>query len=72
MGQFEKGDGGISGQSAYYTNEKTLEAAKGSATSLFESLQVKPHEVFGYRSEMAKYEVLSDLKIPVGEVKLGK
>ena len=68
----KKGDyvyGGIPGQSAYYTTEETLKSAKGSATSLFQSLQVTPHKIFGYRTEMGKYEVLKDMTVPFGKVK---
>jgi len=61
--------GGIPGQSAYYTDASTLAASGGSRTSLFQSLQVKPHPEFGYRPTMGEYEVLSDMRVPSGTVR---
>jgi RHS repeat-associated protein len=61
--------GGIPGQSAYYTSEQTLASSGLSRESLFQSLQVKPHPVFGYRPQMGVYEVVSDIAVPSGVVR---
>lgn len=51
------------------TDASTLAASGGSRTSLFQSLQVKPHPEFGYRPTMGEYEVLSDMRVPSGTVR---
>lgn len=61
--------GGIPGQSAYYTTEGALTSAGLGRESLFQSLQVTPHPVFGFRPQMGVYEVTSDLSIPSGIVR---
>ncbi|MBL0166275.1 MAG: hypothetical protein IPP85_03640 [Propionivibrio sp.] len=61
--------GGIPGQSAYYTTEGALTSAGLGRESLFQSLQVTPHPVFGYRPQMGVYELTSDLSIPSGIVR---
>ncbi len=61
--------GGIPGQSAYYTTEKTLINSDFSRESLFKSLQVSPHPVFGYREQMGVYEVTKDIYVPSGIVR---
>lgn len=64
-----KAYGGIPGQSAYYTAEMSLANANLSRTSLFQSLQVSPHRVFGHRPQMGVYEVMSDIRVPYGIVR---
>ncbi|EMH4132681.1 PAAR/RHS domain-containing protein [Serratia marcescens] len=49
--------GGAPGQSGFYFNKATLDAAGGSRAKLWESLQVLPHEKFGYRSKIQAYRV---------------
>lgn len=61
--------GGVPGQSAYYTNAQALADAGLSRESLFQSLQVSPHPVFGYRPQMAAYETTSDITVPTGIVR---
>lgn len=58
--------GGLPGQSAYYSNASTLNAAGNSRVSFFESLQVKPHAQFGYRPKIGEYEVVKDMTVPFG------
>ena len=60
--------GGLPGQSAYYTDAATLEAAQGSRSTLFQSLQVAPHPEFGYRPMVGEYEVVDDMAVPSGAV----
>jgi len=60
--------GGIPGQSAYYTNEQALLDAGLNRGSLFQSLQVNPHPVFGYRPQMGIYEVMGGITVPSGTV----
>jgi hypothetical protein len=70
--QLKKGDrifGGLPGQSAYYTDSVTVDAANGSREALFRSLQIKPHPEFGYRPKIGIYEVIKDMEVPGGIVK---
>ncbi|WP_168184714.1 hemagglutinin repeat-containing protein [Oleiagrimonas sp. MCCC 1A03011] len=61
--------GGLPGQSAYYTDLQALTDANSNSANLFQSLQVSPHPVFGYRPQMGMYEVLDDIHVPTGVVK---
>lgn len=59
--------GGLPGQTSFYTNFRTLDAAANSRQSLFESLQVDPHPEFGFRPKVGVYEVQESLpRIPTG------
>jgi uncharacterized protein RhaS with RHS repeats len=49
--------GGAPGQSGFYFDKATLNAAGGSRQKLWESLQVLPHEKFGFRSKIQAYRV---------------
>jgi len=60
--------GGLPGQSAYYTDISALTNAGYDSATLFQSLQVRPHDVFGYRPEMGAYILNSDVRIPAGTV----
>ena len=51
---------GYPGQSAFYTTLSALRRSGGSAAKLFDGLQVRFHELHGYRSRIAAYEVLDD------------
>ncbi|HDW0219955.1 MULTISPECIES: hypothetical protein [Enterobacter cloacae complex] len=44
--------GGAPGQSGFYFDKATLDAAGGSRQKLWESLQVQPHRIFGFRSKI--------------------
>jgi hypothetical protein len=61
--------GGLPGQSSYYTSTATLEAADGSRSTLFQSLQVKAHPEFGYRPKVGEYELVTDVTVPSGVVR---
>ena len=61
--------GGMPGQSAYYTTGQAVTNAGLSSETLFQSLQVSPHPVFGYRPQMGVYEVTRDLTVPTGIVR---
>ncbi len=58
--------GGIPGQSAFYTDAATVIASGGSRTSLFQSLQVAPNPLRGYRPAVNMYQVMSDIRVPTG------
>lgn len=58
--------GGIPGPSAFYTDATILIGSGGSRTTLFQSLQVRPHPTLGYRPTMRAYEVISDIRVPTG------
>lgn len=71
MINLQRGDvvyGGIPGQSAYYTSEKTILASGSNKDILFQSLQVRANPIFGYRSEVGAYEVTKDIRVPYGIV----
>jgi RHS repeat-associated protein len=51
---------GHPGQSAFYTTLSALRRSGGSASKLFDGLQVRFHEKYGYRSRIAAFEVLED------------
>jgi len=71
MTTLRKGDvvyGGLPGQSAYYTSERTLLASRYTRESLFQSLQVRPDPVLGYRPLVGVYEVTQNVRVPTGIV----
>ena len=55
--------GGVPGQSEFYLSQKSLNLANGSKERLWKSAQVKPHDIYGYRSQVQAYEVLEDVDI---------
>jgi hypothetical protein len=66
----KKGDiifGMLPGQSVFYTDEATIKAGKGSYKTLYSLMQVRPHPVYGYRTKLGTYEVLSDMDVPAGK-----
>jgi len=56
--------GGYPGQSPFYTDSATVKASNLNAKSLFQSLQVSPHPVRGYRPQVQAYRVLNDIDVP--------
>jgi hypothetical protein len=67
--KLKKGDviyGTLPGQSAFYTDQTTVEKANGSYISLYKLLQIRPHPVYGYRTKVGKYEVLQDMYLACG------
>lgn len=67
MIDLKKGDvifGGLPGQSAYYTDLQTILESQGDKAELGRILQIRPHSIFGYRPNIAQYEVLQDIRIP--------
>jgi uncharacterized Zn-binding protein involved in type VI secretion len=57
---------GDPGQSNYYTTASAVQRSGGDAQTLFEGLQVKPHEQFGYRPNVRAYEVTEDTPAAFG------
>ncbi|MBZ2398963.1 RHS repeat-associated core domain-containing protein, partial [Erwinia amylovora] len=49
--------GGAPGQSGFYFDKATLDAAGGSREKLWKSLQVLPHPTYGYRSKIQAYRI---------------
>jgi hypothetical protein len=47
--------GGLPGQSEYYTIEQSLQDAELDKQAYWESLQVKAHDLFGYRPKVGVY-----------------
>ena len=75
LGTLNKGDiiyGGVSGQTEFYLSQSTLNTAEGSMSSLCKSDQVKPHDLFGYRSQVQVYEVLKATDIATANPHLGE
>lgn len=58
--------GMLPGQSAFYTNGDTLEAAGGSYVAMYGLLQMVPHPEFGYRTQVGVYEVNEDMWVATG------
>lgn len=68
--QLKKGDkiyGMLPGQSAFYTDKATVDSADGSYVKLYELLQMSPHPEYGYRTQIATYEVLQDMWVATGK-----
>ena len=59
--------GGAPGQSGFYFDKATLNAAGGSRQKLWESLQVLPHRDFGYRGQIQAYRVKRDAIAGTGQ-----
>lgn len=59
--------GGSPGQSAFYTDFATVKASGLNAESLFKSLQVAPHPVYGYRPGVQAYRLNQSIRIPAGQ-----
>lgn len=62
----------VPGQSAWYTNIEALESSGGSYKKMYEGLQIAPHEVRGYRKELAVYEVVEDITVASGQALANK
>lgn len=59
--------GGAPEQSGFYFDKATLDAAGGSRQKLWESLQVKPHRIYGFRSQIQAYRVKRDAVAGTGQ-----
>ncbi|WP_320731135.1 hypothetical protein [Enterobacter sichuanensis] len=59
--------GGAPGQSGFYFDKATLEAANGSRQKFWESLQVLPHEKYGFRIKIQMYRVKRDAIAGTGQ-----
>ena len=57
--------GGIPGQSEFYLSKESLEMSGKIKETLWESAQVKPHDKFGYRSQVQAYVLTEDIKVAV-------
>ncbi len=55
--------GGVPGQSEFYLSKESLEASGKMKETLWESVQVKAHEKFGYRSQVQAYVLTEDVKV---------
>ncbi|MDK2632502.1 hypothetical protein QMZ93_03990 [Pantoea stewartii subsp. indologenes] len=62
--------GGVPGQSGFYFDKTTLDAAGGSRESLWKSLQVLPHPKFGYRGQIQAYRVKRGIIVGTGKALL--
>lgn len=58
--------GMLPGQSAFYTDAATVEACRGSYTTMYEMLQMLPHPEFGYREQLGSYTVKEDIWAAAG------
>lgn len=67
--QLKKGDqiyGMLPGQSAFYTNQATVEQAGGSYVKMYQLLQMLPHPEYSYRTQLGTYEVQEDMWVATG------
>ncbi len=53
--------------SGYFTNQNSIIKSGQNAKTLFEGLQVKPHDVYGYRSKMQGYKATIDIPAAQGK-----
>ena len=60
------------GQSAWYTNLVALEKSGYSYKKMYEGLQIAPHEVFGYRTQVTVYELTEDVTVATGKALANK
>ncbi len=60
--------GGVPGQSNFYTPYETLSDASLSKPDVWKSLQVEPHPQFGYRSQVAEYELGGTVEVSFSKV----
>jgi filamentous hemagglutinin len=58
--------GGTPGPSKYYTNSETINNSGLIKEDLFQSLQVKPSEQYGYRPSVTEYKTTKDIQVPSG------
>jgi hypothetical protein len=58
--------GMLPGQTVWYADQATFEAGRGSYKALYQLLQIRPHPVYGYRTSVGKYEVLTDIYVTAG------
>jgi hypothetical protein len=68
--KLNKGDtiyGMLPGQSVFYINQSTVDEGKGSYKTLYNLLQIRPHPIYGYRTKLGKYEVLTDIYVAAGK-----
>lgn len=54
------------GASAYFTDFDTVQGARLDSYSLSQALQVKPHEIYGYRPDVTGFRVTQDVFVPGG------
>ncbi|MFK3780270.1 RHS repeat-associated core domain-containing protein [Agrobacterium sp. NPDC089420] len=60
--------GGVPGQGNYYTNSATVVKSALERKSIWDMLQVKPHDVYGHRPKMQMYELQKDIPAALGDV----
>ena len=59
--------GGLPGQSEYYSIEKSLQDVDADRQAYWESLQVKAHDLFGYRPRVGVYRLTSASKCAIAK-----
>ena len=59
--------GGLPGQTSWYTNFASLRNCNFSRSKLFQGLQVKPHPILGYRTQIGSYELMEDVLVAEGK-----
>lgn len=55
------------GTSAYFTDLTTVQGARLDSYSLSQALQVKPHDIYGYRPDITGFRITQDLFVPSGQ-----
>lgn len=55
---------GMPGQGIYYTDATTIRNFATSPEEMWEALQVPAHERFGYRTQIAEFEVIYPVSVP--------
>ncbi len=73
--KLSKGDiiyGTLPGQSVFYTDQATVNAANCSYKTIYQLTQIRPHPTYGYRTKLGKYEVLEDMYVACGKCMANK
>jgi YD repeat-containing protein len=60
--------GGLPGQSSFYASSDGLHMIDTGKNSYWQNLQVKPHELFGYRPKIGEFVLKQDVLVPTAKV----
>jgi hypothetical protein len=55
------------GQSSWYTDQDSVIESRFSYIAIYEGLQIAPHPVYGYRTQLSTYRVVEDINIATGK-----
>lgn len=59
--------GMMPGQSSWYTDRDSVIESRFSYIAMYEGLQIAPHPVYGYRTQLSTYRVVEDINVAEGK-----